>query len=96
MQKLLGVQIPRTLQQLQAVMGKLNFASKFCPQYNKLSKPLKALMSHQGGATWTAQHTDSLNALLKIAAEKLHLAVANWEEDDCGPSGGGYRGGSGA
>ena len=36
-------------------------------------------MGHQGGATWTEEHTDSLNALLRIAASKLHLAVANWE-----------------
>ncbi len=78
---MLGVQLPRTLKELQAVMGKLNFAAKFCPQYNKLSRPLKQLMSHQGESTWTEQHTACLNGLLHMAAAKLHLAVADWGEE---------------
>ncbi len=45
-------------------MGKLNFASKFCPSYNRLSKPIKALMSHTGEAKWTSKHTAALNQLL--------------------------------
>lgn len=81
MQKLLKVTIPKTLKELQAVMGKLNFASKFCPGYNKLSRPLKTLMSHQGDATWTAKHTECLNGLLRLAASKLHLAVADWDQE---------------
>lgn len=76
--KLLGVTIPRSLKELQAVMGKLNFASKFIPGYNRLSKPLKQLMSHAGGDQWTAEHTASLNALLRLAAAKLKLTVADW------------------
>jgi hypothetical protein len=38
-------------------------------------------MGHQGEATWTVKHTDALNALLRLAATKLKLAVANWEEE---------------
>ena len=38
-------------------------------------------MSHQGDNTWTEQHTASLNGLLRLAAAKLHLAVADWDQE---------------
>lgn len=77
--KLLGATIPSNLRELQALMGKLNFAARFVPGYNRLSKPLKELMSHTGGNEWTARHTEALNSLLRLAAAKLKLCVADWE-----------------
>lgn len=81
MTKLLGATIPGSLKELQAVMGRLNFAARFVPGYSRISKPIKELMSHTGGNRWEARHTEALNALLLLAATKLKLCVADWEQE---------------
>ena len=43
--KLFKSSIPHTLQQLQGLLGRLNFASKFIPKYKSLVKPIERLLS---------------------------------------------------
>ena len=75
--KLLTTHIPKTQKELQGVLGKLNFASKFLPNYQRLVRPLKALLSKHSDHKWTQEHTAALNQLLQLASQKLKLTVAD-------------------
>jgi hypothetical protein len=41
LKKLISSKIPTTLRELQGVMGKLNYCSRFCPRYNARVAPLR-------------------------------------------------------
>ena len=60
-------------------MGKLNYCSRFCYRYNKVVAPLKSLMGKQGDHIWTEECTAALNALMKVACDRLTLKLADWQ-----------------
>jgi hypothetical protein len=45
--------LPRTLLELQTILGKLVWASPFIPQYKKIVGPLEALLSRKSDGNWT-------------------------------------------
>jgi RNase H-like domain found in reverse transcriptase len=78
LKKLLSSQIPTTLKELQAVMGKLNYCSRFCPRYNATVAPLRQLLSKQGSHLWTRECTNALNKLVSVACDRMKLHLADW------------------
>lgn len=70
------MRIPRTQRELQEVLGKLNWASKFCPHHWKVARPLKQLLRKESDGEWTADCTAALNHLLDLAAAQLRLQIA--------------------
>jgi hypothetical protein len=78
LKKLLSSQIPTTLKELQAVMGKLNYCSRFCPRYNATVAPLRQLLSKQGSHLWTRECTDALNKMVSVACDRMKLHLADW------------------
>lgn len=60
------VTLPRTLKQLQAVLGLLNFCAGFVPKYKQLVKPIEALLSKKRASKWDAKCTDALNKIVTI------------------------------
>lgn len=50
--KAFASQIPRSLVELQQLLGRFNFASQFCPDYPRVVKPLVALASPSSGGQW--------------------------------------------
>ena len=83
LKKLLSSQIPTTLKELQAVMCKLNYCSRFCPRYNATVAPLRQLLSKQGSHTWTQECTDVLNKLVSVAYDWMKLHLADWNLPFC-------------
>ena len=75
--KLLNVSLPRNVKELQSVMGKLNFASQFIPDYKRVVKPLKALMSQTSDGRWTQECTDTLNYLVQQVLLRVKLSVVD-------------------
>ncbi|ABV59399.1 pol [Spider monkey simian foamy virus] len=57
---------PTTLKQLQSILGFLNFARNFVPNFSELVQPLYQLISTASGnfIQWTAEHTLRLNELI--------------------------------
>lgn len=46
--RMLGACIPRTVKQVQELLGKLNFAGKFCPDFAQHIRPLKRVLRKAG------------------------------------------------
>ena len=61
MKKFLGSEIPTTLRELQGLMGRLNFASSFIPDYRRIVQPILNLMNKRSDGIWTEEHTNTLN-----------------------------------
>lgn len=61
MRKLFADDLPTSVVELQRLMGRLNFASNFIPNYRRLVRPLIKLMSKSSNGTWTIEHTNALN-----------------------------------
>jgi hypothetical protein len=49
----LSLELPRTFKAVQAIVGKLNFAAPFIPNYKQLIKPIEALLSRKLNPQWT-------------------------------------------
>ena len=62
---------------MQALVGKLNFAAPFIPNYKKLVRPIEALLSRKGTAKWTSKCTDALNQLVAHIFQRLALRIAD-------------------
>ena len=68
-----GLQIPRTLAQLQSLLGKLLYCSAHIPNYKQLVTPLEQLLSPRTEAVWTKECTQSLNMLLKWVFKHVRM-----------------------
>jgi hypothetical protein len=73
----LGTELPRSLQELQQVLGRLLWASPFIPDFKAKVRPIEALLSPKGVGEWTQECTEALNTLLRDVERRLTLAVAN-------------------
>jgi hypothetical protein len=63
MAKFFGAELPTSLRELQGLMGRLNFASTFIPDYRRKVQILLNLLSKKSDGKWTRAHTDCLNSL---------------------------------
>lgn len=75
-----GATLPRSLVDLQTVLGRLLWASPFVPNYKELVKPMEALLSPKSGGDWTGACTEALNRVLRVIEQRLTLAIANPDE----------------
>ena len=53
MKKFFNTSLPKNLRELQGLLGKLNFASTFVPNYRKIVAPLLKLLSKRSDGRWT-------------------------------------------
>ena len=60
----LAVEIPKTLLEVQRLLGRLNFASPFIPKYKTLVKPIENLLGKKKEAKWTEACTQAINVLI--------------------------------
>lgn len=63
MMKWTQVQLPKTLKDLQSVLGKLLWASTFIPDYKFIVQPIERLLNRKKGSVWTQECTEALNQL---------------------------------
>ncbi len=59
------------------VLGKLNWASSFVPNFKRLVAPIEELLQRGSKGAWTQQCTAALNALVDIIFKRLRLGVAD-------------------
>ncbi len=71
----LGMELPRTFKALQAVVGKLNFAAPFIPNYKQLVRPIEALLTRRCNPKWTEPCTNALNKLVKLIFSRVRLEL---------------------
>ena len=62
---LLGAQLPRTVCELQGLLGKFSFCSSFIPDYRRKVKPLLSLLQSRSDGKWTLAHTQIANDLAR-------------------------------
>lgn len=74
-----GASLPRSLLDLQAVLGRLLWASPFVPDYKALVRPMEALLSPKSGGIWGPECTAALNRVLRVIERRLVLAIADPE-----------------
>ena len=58
-----------------ALLGFLNFAAQFVPDYRHRVKPLTLLLKGSGGGKWEAQHTAVLNKLAELVSKHFCLGL---------------------
>jgi hypothetical protein len=65
------VEIPRSLLELQTLLGKLVWSSPFIPHYKALVAPLEELLSRKSTGKWEFVHTKALNTLLQEIFQRV-------------------------
>lgn len=71
--RLFTTTLPRTLKQLQSVVGKLNHCSNFVTNYKQKIKPIIELLGKSGEGKWRQEHTDALNVICEQIFCRLKL-----------------------
>ena len=66
--KLMGSRLPETLKELQALLGRMNFAQTFILDYKRIIRPLVALLSSKSNGEWSVECTQAVNQVLHLAA----------------------------
>ena len=79
LRKLLASELPRTVRELQALLGKLNFCSVFVPDYKRLVRPLTSLLSAKSDGRWGPEHTQALNTLVRLTAQRMAIGLMDYE-----------------
>ena len=78
--KLFASSLPRTLAQLQGLLGSLYFCSNFIPDYRRKIKPLLRLLNHDNDGKWTLERTALLNDLAVAVQKRLKLGIINMQQ----------------
>ena len=69
--------LPRTLAELQSIVGKLVWASGFLPNFKEEIRPIEALLSRTT-TSWTAECTDTLNRLVALIFRRMRLGLIDY------------------
>lgn len=77
LQRWLSVRLPRTLAELQSIIGKLVWASGFLPNFKEEVRPIEALLSRTT-TSWTADCTDTLNRLVALIFRRMRLGLIDY------------------
>lgn len=59
------------------MLGKLNFASLFLPNFKETIQPLIDLMGGKSDHKWTEAHTGALNELGRAVWERIRLSICD-------------------
>ncbi|YP_001956722.2 Pol precursor [African green monkey simian foamy virus] len=80
-QKLLNITPPRDLKQLQSILGLLNFARNFIPNFSELVKPLYNIIATANGKyiTWTTDNSQQLQNIISMLNSAENLEERNPE-----------------
>ena len=75
------------------MVGKLNFAGKFVPDFKRRVKPIMNLLGTKSEGVWRSEHTEVLNQLMELVFKRLQLGLydakkpikihVNADENDC-------------
>ena len=75
---LLGAQLPRTVRELQGLLGKFNFCSTFIPDYRRKVRPLLSLLQSRNDGRWTKEHTQIANDLARCVQQRIKLGLPDY------------------
>lgn len=66
-------ELPTSIREVKGLLGKLNFASLFVPNYTKIVAPIVRLLSRASDGIWKAEHTSALNQIVEIVLKRIQL-----------------------
>ena len=73
--------IPKTLRQIQALMGMYNYCRDYIPLFSTIAAPLEKLKSAKDiPAAWTPEHGKAISKLNAILAERILLSHPDFEK----------------
>jgi hypothetical protein len=75
--KLFGVDLPDTRVKLQSLLGKLNFASTFIPQFKQKVAPIVQLLGKHSDGKWGPLQTETLNQIAAMIVKRCKLGICN-------------------
>ena len=70
-----GMKPPRTLHDLQQILGRMLWASPFVPGFKRMVAPLEKLLGERGSAVWTTECTDAVNKIARAVFRRMELAI---------------------
>ena len=62
-----------SIREVKGLLGRLNYASLFVPNYSKIVQPIVRLLGAKGDGMWTEEHTSCLNQIVTIVQQKIQL-----------------------
>ena len=74
---LIALELPQALSQLRGLMGRLEHANHFIPDYHHHMKPLQKLLE-KDGSNWTEEHMAALNILLELTYQRIKLDLVDF------------------
>lgn len=78
---LLGIKPPTDKTELRSVVGKLNFYSRFIPNYSKQLEPLRELFRKNKDFQWRPYHQAVLNKIIESLSTSTPQMIANRKDD---------------
>ena len=77
----LQVCLPRTLAELQSIVGKLVWASGFTPNFKEETRPIETLLSCKDTtAMWSTNCTAALNRLVALIFRRMRLGLIDYAQ----------------
>jgi hypothetical protein len=77
LRKWTSLQPPRSLKELQQLLGKLLWCSGFVPEFKQLMAPLEKLLAPSNDGKWTAECTEACNRLVQVIFGRITLHSAD-------------------
>lgn len=59
------------------MLGRLNFAGRFVPDFKRRVRPLIRLLSADGGDQWKPEHTEVLNEIMALVYSRVQLGLVD-------------------
>lgn len=71
------IAVPRSLKELQKLLGKLLWCSPFVPEFKALVAPIEELLSPKNEGTWSETCTTAVNKLVHVIFGRITLHSAD-------------------
>ena len=76
LKKWLSQHLPRSLSELQSIVGRLTWAGTFVPGFKEMIHPIELLLQ-RAESVWTECCTQALNRLVAVIFQRLQLGIAD-------------------
>ncbi len=79
--RLLACHLPRTLQELQLVAGKLNRCVPFIADFKRTVRPIIGILSGDNFGRWRKEQTQALNTIAGMVQARLQVHLVDRDRE---------------